>query len=77
MTFATPQEWQRFQHIGAAPDAARQRAVQLYPQLAPMLARKKDHNRADALLLAVYGLHILRPGAGMLGSGRPRAEADA
>jgi len=41
VTFATPKDWQRYHHIGAAPDAARQRAVQLYPALAPMLARKK------------------------------------
>jgi hypothetical protein len=43
--------------IGASPDAARQRAVQLYPALAPMLSRKRDQHRADALLLACYGRH--------------------
>jgi crossover junction endodeoxyribonuclease RuvC len=37
-------------------DAARQRAIQLYPQVADQLARKKDIGRADALLLAHYGL---------------------
>jgi hypothetical protein len=34
--------------------------VQLYPTLAPMLARKRDHHRADALLLACYGRAVLR-----------------
>lgn len=36
VTFATPQEWQRHHHIGAAPDAARQRAVQAFPDLAAL-----------------------------------------
>jgi hypothetical protein len=34
---------------------ARQRAVQLYPRIAPQLARKADANRADALLMADFG----------------------
>lgn len=58
VSFATPQEWQRHHRIGAAPDAARQRAVQLYPDLAPLLARKRDQHRADALLIATYGRAI-------------------
>jgi len=37
-------------------DAARQRAIQLYPQAASELSRKKDIGRADALLLAHYGI---------------------
>jgi crossover junction endodeoxyribonuclease RuvC len=61
VTFVTPQQWQKHHRVGASPDAARQRAVQLYPALAPLLARKKDHHRADALLLACYGLAVLRP----------------
>ena len=39
-------------------DAARMRAIQLYPQAAAELARKKDIGRADALLLAHYGIHF-------------------
>lgn len=30
-------------------------AVRLYPAAAPLLARVKDHNRAEALLIAHYG----------------------
>ncbi len=37
-------------------DAARLRASQLYPQVSDRLARKKDIGRADALLLAHYGI---------------------
>jgi crossover junction endodeoxyribonuclease RuvC len=53
-----PIDWQRHHHIGKAPDEARRRAVQLYPELHPQLARKRDHHRADALLLARYGLAV-------------------
>jgi crossover junction endodeoxyribonuclease RuvC len=55
ITSVLPRVWQRHHGIGPMPDAARQRAVQLYPQLAPRLARKADGNRADALLIASYG----------------------
>ena len=60
VTFIAPQQWQKHHGIGGAPDAARQRAVQLFPHLAPLLARKCDQHRADALLQAVYGRHALR-----------------
>ena len=35
-------------------DASRVRAMELYPQAAKDLSRKKDHGRGDALLLARY-----------------------
>ena len=37
-------------------DASRVKAMQLYPYTAKDLARKKDHARGDALLLAHYGM---------------------
>jgi crossover junction endodeoxyribonuclease RuvC len=55
ITLVQPKAWQRHHGIGPTPDAARQRAVQLYPAIAPRLARKADGNRADALLIADYG----------------------
>lgn len=42
-------------------DASRVKAMQLFPQTAKDLARKKDHGRADALLLAVYGVKYGSP----------------
>jgi crossover junction endodeoxyribonuclease RuvC len=42
-------------------DASRVKAMQLFPQTAKDLARKKDHGRADALLLAVYGVKYGAP----------------
>jgi crossover junction endodeoxyribonuclease RuvC len=56
MTLVKPKQWQGFHHCGPSPDAARQRGVQLYPSTAARLARKLDANRADALLIAAYGL---------------------
>lgn len=59
VTFVRPQQWQKYHGIGASPDAARQRAVQLFPALTSMLSRKRDQHRADALLLAEYGRYLL------------------
>ena len=58
-TFVTPQSWQKAQGVGPGADAARQRASQLFPQYAGELARKKDQHRADATLIARYGLAAL------------------
>jgi crossover junction endodeoxyribonuclease RuvC len=54
-TCVLPRAWQAYHGIGPAPDAARQRAVQLYPAIASRLLRNVDAHRADALLIARYG----------------------
>jgi crossover junction endodeoxyribonuclease RuvC len=59
ISFVQPKAWQRHHGIGPSPEAARQRAVQLFPQIAPRLARKADTHRADALLIASYGRQVL------------------
>lgn len=41
---------------------SRQRALQLFPEGAHFLARKKDHNRAEACLIAAYGLALINSG---------------
>jgi hypothetical protein len=56
VSFVRPQQWQKHHSVGPSPDAARQRAVQLYPKLAPLLQQKRDQHRADAVLLAAFGL---------------------
>jgi crossover junction endodeoxyribonuclease RuvC len=56
VTFVPPRMWQKAIGIGPLPDEARQRAGQLYPGIAGRLVRKKDCNRADAILIARYGL---------------------
>ena len=52
-----PQTWKRQVMPGEArdKDAARQKAIQLFPSVAEQLKLKKHHNRAEALLLAEWG----------------------
>ena len=51
-----PVTWKRhFGLKGPDKEQSRQRALELVPDAAPWLARKKDHNRSEACLLALYG----------------------
>ena len=50
----TPQEWKKAYKLGSDKEVIRAKAIELYPK-AP-LSRKKDHNRAEALLIARYGM---------------------
>lgn len=52
-----PREWQKPFGLGADKPASRATAVRLYP--AAPITRAKDHNRAEAILLAHYGLQEL------------------
>lgn len=45
--------------IGADKEASRALAMVLYPGLEPQLKRKKDHNRADAILICHYGRWVM------------------
>jgi crossover junction endodeoxyribonuclease RuvC len=56
INYVTPQQWQREMKVQSGKDASRQRAMELYPQHSAFFARKKDHGRADALLIARWGL---------------------
>lgn len=61
----TPQAWQAFYGLvgkkteirgkGALPAATR-KALELYPSVAGDLMRVKDHNRAESLLIAHFGM---------------------
>src|SRR5262249_41123411 len=53
-TAVRPQIWKKAFSLGKDKEAARLRAMQLFP--GADLRRKKDHGRAEALLLAHYGL---------------------
>lgn len=56
-THVSPAEWQRVAQVRKDPDAGRLRASQLFPRRADLFARKKDHNRADAALIAYAGAY--------------------
>ena len=52
-TSVRPSVWKRSLALGKDKEASRLRAMQLFP--GADLRRKKDHGRAEALLLAYYG----------------------
>lgn len=47
--------WTNALGVGRDKEASLELARKLFPELAPLLSRKKDHNRAQALLIAEYG----------------------
>lgn len=55
--WVTPQAWKKHYGLPADKELARARAIQLYP--GAELTRRKDHNRAEAILLARYGWEVL------------------
>lgn len=55
-TLVLPQVWKRALGLLKQPkEASIELARSLYPDASPSLKRKKDHNRAEALLIAHYG----------------------
>lgn len=56
ITFVTPQSWKKhFRLKGSDKEQSRALAVRLFPDAAAHLARKLDHGRAEAMLIAAYG----------------------
>src|SRR5690606_14340133 len=57
-TLVTPQAWKRRAGlIGSDKDAARSRAIQLYPGVRVLDLKEKGQAVADAMLIARYGLN--------------------
>ncbi len=51
-----PAVWKRALRLpGKDKEAARQRALELFPAAHALIARKRDHGRAEAILIAMYG----------------------
>lgn len=58
-TLVTPQAWKKSAGlIGSDKDAARSRAIQLYPELRALDAKAKGQAIADALLIARHGIGV-------------------
>ena len=55
LSFVTPQEWRKKMGVPKGKDGSRQRVLELHPEFASKLTRKRDHGRADALLIAIFG----------------------
>jgi crossover junction endodeoxyribonuclease RuvC len=65
MEIIEPSAWKRFWKLpGKDKESGRQRALQLFPAAHALLARKKDHGRAEAALIALFGASIQPGGAG-------------
>ena len=58
MTFVSPQVWKRTLSVPAAKDGARARASQLMPAAAHHWPLVKHDGRAEAALIATYGLRM-------------------
>jgi hypothetical protein len=58
-----PTVWKRhFGLAGADKEASRALAIHTFPACANHFSRKKDHNRAEAALLAAYGAKLISKG---------------
>lgn len=53
----TPSAWKKALKLNTGKDAARAKAAQLWPQMASEFKRVKDDGRAEAALIANWGLH--------------------
>jgi crossover junction endodeoxyribonuclease RuvC len=58
-TKVRPNIWKKEFNLGKDKDKSRMLATQLFPRYAAMFERKKDHGRAEAALLALYGARKL------------------
>ena len=55
MYFVRPAKWKKyFNLINTSKDASRTRAIEIFPRVSEKLKRKKDTNKADAILIASY-----------------------
>ena len=53
--FVRPTKWKKhFNLIKTNKDASRTKVIQIYPEISSKLSRKKDSNKADAILIARY-----------------------
>ena len=55
MYFVRPAKWKKyFNLINSEKDASRTRAIEIFPYFSAELSRKKDSNKADAILIASF-----------------------
>ena len=53
--FVTPAKWKKyFDLINTQKDASRTKAIEIFPKISPILSKKKDSNKADAILIASF-----------------------
>ena len=55
MFFVRPTKWKKyFNLLNSEKDASRTRAIEIFPYFSSQLTRKKDSNKADAILIASF-----------------------
>ena len=55
MYFVRPAKWKKyFNLINSEKDASRTRAIEIFPYFSSVLSKKKDSNKADAILIASF-----------------------
>ena len=55
MYFIRPAKWKKyFNLINSEKDASRTRAIEIFPYFSSQLSKKKDSNKADAILIASF-----------------------
>ena len=53
--FVRPAKWKKhYDLINSSKDASRTKVIEMYPSISPRLSKKKDVNKADAILIARY-----------------------
>ncbi|MBA1340136.1 MAG: crossover junction endodeoxyribonuclease RuvC [Pelagibacterales bacterium] len=55
MYFVRPAKWKKyFNLINSEKDASRTKAIEVFPYFSPQLLKKKDSNKADAILISSF-----------------------
>ena len=55
MFFVRPAKWKKYYNlINSEKDASRTRAIEIFPNFSSQLSKKKDSNKADAILIASF-----------------------
>ena len=55
MYFVRPAKWKKYYNlINTQKDASRTRAIEIFPYFSSQLSKKKDSNKADAILIASF-----------------------
>jgi crossover junction endodeoxyribonuclease RuvC len=61
MYFVRPAKWKKyFSLINSEKDASRTKAIEIFPHFSSNLSKKKDSNKADAILIASYFYETFR-----------------
>ncbi len=61
MVHVTPQKWKVYFKLRKGKDGSRMKASELMPRFSDQWPLKKHNGRSDAVLIATYGLHQVKP----------------